>query len=107
MTCICSCFVSLLRSAAIENTEEAWIKLFMLPKCVLLTPKRKHNDFGNSCRGSVGSSACASQPGHSKHHTNSVPNFFIFNSGLGDKETPPFCGAPFIVKHLVSHFLPV
>ena len=39
-TCICSCFVSLLRSAAIENTEDAWVKLFMLPKCVLLTPKR-------------------------------------------------------------------
>ena len=29
-----------LRSAAIENTEEAWVELFMLPKCVLLTPKR-------------------------------------------------------------------
>ena len=29
-----------LRSAVIENTEEAWVKLFILPKCVLLTPKR-------------------------------------------------------------------
>ena len=30
-----------LRSALLENTEDSWLKLFMLPKCLLLTPKRR------------------------------------------------------------------
>ena len=30
-----------LRSALLENTEDTWLKLFMLPKCLLLTPKHR------------------------------------------------------------------
>ena len=32
---------STLRSVILENTEEAWLKLFMLPKCVLPSLRRK------------------------------------------------------------------
>ena len=32
---------SSLRSVILENTEEAWLKLFMLPKCVLPSLRRK------------------------------------------------------------------
>ena len=31
---------SALRSAVHDNSEDAWLKLLMLPKCVLLAPKR-------------------------------------------------------------------
>ena len=31
---------SSLRAAAFENTQEAWLKVFMLPKCILFAPKR-------------------------------------------------------------------
>ena len=31
---------SSLRAAAVENTQEAWLKVFMLPKCILFAPKR-------------------------------------------------------------------
>ena len=30
---------SALRSALHDNSEDAWLKVFMLPKCVLLAPK--------------------------------------------------------------------
>ena len=31
---------SSLRPAAFENTQETWLKVFMLPKCILFAPKR-------------------------------------------------------------------
>ena len=31
---------SALRSALHDNSEDAWLKVFMLPKCILLAPKR-------------------------------------------------------------------
>ena len=31
---------SSLRAAAFENTQAAWLKVFMLPKCILFAPKR-------------------------------------------------------------------
>ena len=35
-------------SAALKNTEEAWLNLFMLPKCVLLPSRRKGRHHKNS-----------------------------------------------------------
>ena len=72
-----------LRSALLENTEDSWLKLFMLPKCLLLTPKRRgrhhkpipieylcglwlKGQYGTLWQRAVGQTT--SRPSHSRHN---------------------------------------
>ena len=72
-----------LRSVLLENTEDSWLKLFMLPKCLLLTPKRRgrhhkpisieylcdlwlKGQYGTLWQRAIGQTT--SRPSHSRHN---------------------------------------